>query len=141
MASVIWHTYNQIEQTGAMKLFQSHNPAYKDGEQERDFIYVKDAVEVLFYHMMNRKQSGIYNLGTGKARTFYDLAANTFKAKGQEPSISFIPTPEDIRDKYQYFTEASMDKTLGKGYDKPFHTLEEGIADYVQNYLITGAYY
>jgi ADP-L-glycero-D-manno-heptose 6-epimerase len=141
MASVIWHTYNQIQKTGGMKLFQSHVPEYKDGEQERDFIYVKDAVEVLFYHMINRNANGIYNLGTGKARTFYDLAANTFKAQGLEPKISFIPTPEDIRDKYQYFTEATMEKTHKKGYDKPFHSLEEGIEDYVKNYLMTGAYY
>lgn len=141
MASVIWHTYNQIQKTGAMKLFQSHVLEYKDGEQERDFIYVKDAVEVLYYHMINRNSSGIYNLGTSKARTFYDLAANTFKAQDLEPKISFIPTPEDIRDKYQYFTEATMNKTIEKGYSKPFHSLEEGIEDYVKNYLMTGAYY
>ncbi len=141
MASVIWHTYNQIQKTGGMKLFQSHVPEYKDGEQERDFIYVKDAVEVLFYHMINRNASGIYNLGTGKARTFYDLAANTFKAQDLEPKISFIPTPEDIRDKYQYFTEATMGKTYQKGYGKQFHSLEEGIEDYVKNYLMTGTYY
>lgn len=141
MASVIWHTYNQIQKTGAMKLFQSHNPEYKDGEQMRDFVYVKDVVEVLFYHMTNRKLSGIYNLGSGKARTFLDLAKNTFRAIDKEPDISFIPTPEDIRDKYQYFTEAPMQKTFDKGYDKKLHTLEEGIEDYVKNYLVTGDYY
>jgi ADP-L-glycero-D-manno-heptose 6-epimerase len=141
MASVIWHTFNQIRKTGEMKLFQSHNPNYKDGEQMRDFVYVKDVVDVLFYHMTHRKNSGIYNLGSGKARTFKDLAEGTFKALGLEPKISFVPTPEDIRDKYQYFTEAPMEKTISKGYDKPFTTLEEGIEDYVKNHLVPNTYY
>ncbi len=141
MASVIWHTFNQIKKTGEMKLFQSHNPDYKNGEQMRDFVYVKDVVEVLFYHMMNRKKSGIYNLGSGKARTFKDLAEGTFKALGLEPKISFVPTPDDIRDKYQYFTEAPMEKTISKGYGKPFTTLEEGIEDYVKNHLVPNEYY
>ena len=141
MASVIWHTYNQINKTGGMKLFQSHNPEYKDGEQMRDFVYVKDVVNVLFFLMENRKHSGIYNLGSGKARTFLDLAKNTFYALDKEPNISFIPTPEDIRDKYQYFTEANMEKLKSIGYSIPFHTLEEGISDYVKNYLSTEKYY
>ncbi len=135
MASVIFHTFNQIEKTGAMKLFRSHNPEFKDGEQLRDFIYVKDAAEVLYFLMKNQKQSGIYNLGTGQARSFNDLAINTFKALGLEPQISYIDTPADIRDKYQYFTEADMSKLRSVGYDKPFSTLEEGVEDYVQNYL------
>lgn len=141
MASVIWHCFNQIQKTGKMKLFQSHNPEYKDGEQMRDFVYVKDVVDVLFYHMMNRTHSGIYNLGSGKARTFLDLAKSTFHALGRTPDISFIPTPEDIRDKYQYFTEAKMDKLRDKGYPAEFSTLEEGIQDYVQEYLVPGKYY
>jgi ADP-L-glycero-D-manno-heptose 6-epimerase len=141
MASVVWHTFNQIQKTGKMKLFKSHNPDFQDGEQQRDFVYVKDVADVLIFHMENRIKSGIYNLGSGKARTFYDLAANTFKAMDKEPDISFIPTPEDIRDKYQYFTEAKMEKTRKKGYDKPFHTLEEGIKDYVKNYLIPGKHF
>ena len=140
MASVILHTFNQIKATGKMKLFQSHNPEFKDGEQMRDFVYVKDVVDVLYFFMHHRKDSGIYNLGTGKARTFLDLATNTFKALNKEPEISFIPTPEDIRDKYQYFTEAPMHKLLAIGYNKPFHTLEEGVADYVTNYLVPGKY-
>ncbi|MGV3509724.1 MAG: ADP-glyceromanno-heptose 6-epimerase, partial [Sphingobacteriaceae bacterium] len=106
MASVIFHTYNQIMKSGEMKLFQSHNPDFKDGEQMRDFVYVKDVIEVMYFFMHHRKDSGIYNLGSGKARTFLDLAKNTFKALDKEPRIQFIPTPEDIRDKYQYFTEA-----------------------------------
>lgn len=140
MASVIFHTYNQIIKSGEMKLFQSHNPDFKDGEQMRDFVYVKDVVEVMYFLMHHRKDSGIYNLGSGKARTFLDLAKNTFKALEKEPNINFIPTPEDIRDKYQYFTEAKMDKLASIGYHKPFSTLEEGIEDYVKNYLSKGEY-
>lgn len=140
MASVVFHTFNQIMKTGAMKLFQSHNPDFKDGEQMRDFVYVKDVVDVMYFLMHHRKDSGIYNLGSGKARTFLDLATNTFKALDKEPEISFIPTPEDIRDKYQYFTEANMDKLVSIGYHKPFHTLEEGVEDYVKNYLVSHKY-
>lgn len=138
MASVILHAFNQIQQTGEMKLFQSHKTDVKDGEQKRDFVYVKDVTDVMYFLMHHRKDSGIYNLGSGKARTFLDLATNTFKALDKEPNIKFIPTPEDIRDKYQYFTEAKMDKLLSIGYHKPFHTLEEGIEDYVKNYLVEG---
>lgn len=140
MASVIMHAYNQIKATDKMKLFRSHNPDYRDGEQMRDFIYVKDLIDVCIYLMHHRKNSGIYNLGSGQARTFKDLVENTFKAMDKTPDISFIDTPIDIRDKYQYFTEANMSKLRSIGYDKPFHTLEEGVADYVKNYLSTGAY-
>jgi ADP-L-glycero-D-manno-heptose 6-epimerase len=141
MASVVFHSFNQIQKTGAMQLFASHDPNYKDGEQIRDFVYVKDALDVLVFHMENRKHSGIYNLGTGKSRTFYDLAAATFKALGLEPKISFIPTPEDIRDKYQYFTEAKMEKLHEAGYNKSFMELEDAIKDYVQNHLMTDTYF
>lgn len=141
MASVIFHAFNQINKTGGMKLFRSHNPEYKDGEQLRDFIYVKDVVNVCLFLMEEEQPSGIYNLGSGKARTFLDLTKNTFKAMGKEPNIGFIDTPEDIRDKYQYFTEADMSKLIDAGYKKPFHTLEEGVEDYVKNYLIEGNYY
>ncbi len=136
MASVIWHAFTQIQKTGKMKLFRSHNPLYKDGEQMRDFIYVKDVVEVCYFLMHHRKNSGIYNLGSGKARTFLDLTRAVFKALNKPESIDFIDTPVDIRDKYQYFTEAKMDKLKKIGYAKPFHTLEEGTTDYVQNYLM-----
>ena len=136
MASVVFHAYKQIQETQSMKLFRSHNPDYLDGGQKRDFVYVKDVVEVCMFLMQNRKNSGIYNLGSGKARTFLDLAKNTFKAMKVEPKITFIDTPADIRDKYQYFTEANMRKLKSIGYTKAFHTLEEGIKDYVENYLM-----
>jgi ADP-L-glycero-D-manno-heptose 6-epimerase len=135
MASVVFHAFNQIKQTGKMKLFRSHNPKYKDGEQLRDFIYVKDAVDVCFFLMLHRKNSGIYNLGTGKARTFHDLVRNVFTSMDKKESIEFIDTPADIRDKYQYFTEAKMEKLRKAGYNKPFTSLEEGVKDYVTNYL------
>ena len=140
MASVIFHSFNQITKTGAMKLFASHNPDYKDGEQLRDFVYVKDVVSVCLFLMDQKAENGLYNLGTGTARTFVDLTKATFKAMGKEADISFIPTPEDIRDKYQYFTEAKMDKLKRNGYTKEFYTLEEGVTDYVQNYLIKEEY-
>ncbi len=135
-ASVIWHAFHQIQKTSKMKLFRSHNPQYKNGEQMRDFVYVKDVVEVCYFLMHHRKNSGIYNLGSGKARTFLDLTRAVFKAVNKPESIDFIDTPVDIRDKYQYFTEAKMDKLKKIGYVKPFHTLEEGATDYVQNYLM-----
>lgn len=135
MASVIFHAFKQISATDKMKLFKSHNPKFKDGEQMRDFIYVKDVVEVCYFLMNHRKNSGIYNLGSGKARTFLDLTRNVFKAMNRKEQIEFIDTPEDIRDKYQYFTEANMKKLKSIGYNKPFFTLEEGVEDYVKNYL------
>lgn len=141
MASVILHAYRQISEKGSMKLFASHNPKFKDGEQLRDFVYVKDVVSVCTYLMDKKPTSGLYNLGTGKARTFLDLAKATFKAMGVEETISFIPTPEDIRDKYQYFTEAEMNKLIETGYSKSFTTLEDGVRDYVQNYLMVDKYY
>lgn len=141
MASVILHSFRQISQTGGMKLFRSHNPEYQDGEQLRDFIYVKDVVDVCVFLMLNRKNSGIYNLGTGKARTFLDLTKATFKAMEKKENISFIDTPEDIRDKYQYFTEANMQKLISIGYTKPFTSLEDGVEDYVKNYLLENLYY
>jgi len=141
MASVISHAFKQINQTGKMKLFRSHRPDYKDGEQLRDFVYVKDVIEVCLFLMENRKQSGIYNLGSGKARTFKDLVLATFKAMDKPSEIEFIDTPVDIRDKYQYFTEADMSKLISSGYTKPFTTLEEGVNDYVKNYLMNNAIY
>ena len=136
MASVILHAFKQINATDKMKLFKSHNPKFKDGEQMRDFVYVKDVVDVCYYLMHHRKNSGIYNLGSGKARTFLDLTRNVFRAMNKTETIEFIDTPEDIRDKYQYFTEANMKKLKSIGYNKPFSTLEEGVSDYVKNYLI-----
>lgn len=141
MASVIFHAFNQINATGGMKLFRSHNPNYTDGGQLRDFVYVKDVVSVCMYLMTNSPDSGIYNLGSGKARTFLDLTKATFKAMGKEENISFIDTPEDIRDKYQYFTEADMSKLIESGYNQKFYSLEEGVEDYVKNYLSEHNYY
>jgi ADP-L-glycero-D-manno-heptose 6-epimerase len=136
MASVIFHAFEQISKSGEMKLFRSHRPDYTDGGQMRDFVYVKDVVEVCTFLMHHRKNSGIYNLGSGIARPFLDLAKSTFLAMGLEPKINFIDTPEDIREKYQYFTEATMTKLIHIGYNKPFHSLEEGVHDYVTHYLL-----
>lgn len=140
MASVIFHAFQQILKNGKMKLFRSHKPEYRDGEQLRDFVYVKDVCSVCLFLLNHRKNSGIYNLGSGKARTFLSLAKNTFAAMGKVENIEFIDTPADIRDKYQYYTEADMRKLISIGYKKPFYTLEEGIRDYVVNYLEPNRY-
>jgi ADP-L-glycero-D-manno-heptose 6-epimerase len=136
MASVIFHTFKQIKENGKMNLFRSHNPNFSDGGQLRDFVYVKDVASVCEYLMNEKPQSAIYNLGSGKARTFLDLATLTFKALNLEPNIEFIDTPIDIRDKYQYFTEANMSKLIESGYSQPFYSLEEGVTDYVKNFLV-----
>jgi len=141
MASVVMHAFNQIQKTGAMKLFMSHNPKYQNGGQLRDFIYIKDVLNVIMFWYNHQSDSGIYNLGTGKARTFKDLAKSVFQALSLDPDISYIPTPEDIRDKYQYFTEANMAKTIEAGYQLGFTELEDGIRDYVENYLLKNEYY
>jgi len=141
MASVIFHAHRQILENGSVKLFRSHKPEYKDGEQLRDFVYVKDVTEVCIFLLHHRKDQGIYNLGSGKARSFLDLAKSTFNSLNKEPKIEFIDTPADIRDNYQYFTEANMDKLRSIGYDKPFTSLEDGVNDYVGNYLEGKKYY
>jgi ADP-L-glycero-D-manno-heptose 6-epimerase len=124
-----------------VKLFRSHNPEYKDGGQLRDFIYVKDVIDVMLFLMRHPSDPGIYNLGTGKARTFLDLANAVFSALNIPPNIEFIDTPFDIRDKYQYFTQAKMEKLRAIGYEKPFFSLESGIEEYVQGYLIDSTYF
>lgn len=145
MASVVWHSFRQIREKGSVRLFKSHRPDFKDGQQLRDFIYVKDVLDVCFW-LMDRwnaekpVDSGIYNLGTGKARTFLDLVNATFHAMERTPEISFIDIPEDIRETYQYFTEARMEKLRSAGYHSPFTTLEQGIGDYVRNFLLAGKY-
>ncbi len=141
MASVIFHAYNQIIQHGIMKLFRSHHPDFKDGEQSRDFVYVKDVVNVCYFLMLQKRPSGIYNLGTGVARTFNDLAKACFTSLDKKPQIEYIDTPEDIRQKYQYFTQAEMNKLRAIGYTDHFYTLEQGIRDYIQNYLVGNNYY
>ncbi|MFC2086947.1 ADP-glyceromanno-heptose 6-epimerase [Bacteroidota bacterium] len=140
MASVVFHTFNQIKSTDKMQLFRSHHPDYKDGEQKRDFIYVKDVTEAMYFFLHHRKNAGIYNLGTGKARNFNDLVKITFSAMNVKPVIEYTETPEDIRDKYQYFTQAEMNKLKSIQYNHPFTSLESGIEDYVLNYLQVGKY-
>ena len=147
MASVIWHAFNQINKNGVVKLFKSHRPDFKDGQQLRDFIYVKDLLKVIDWMALSMLNSdwdlannGLYNLGTGKARSFYDLAAASFKGLDLKPNIEFIEMPEDLRETYQYFTEANMLKLQKAGYTNLFYTLEEGVDDYVRNYLKTLKY-
>ena len=141
MASVIFHSYNQIQKNGFVKLFKSHKPDFKDGQQLRDFIYVKDVIRVCFWLMKNQPASGIYNLGTGKARSFNDLVSATFGALDLPVKIEYIDMPEDIRETYQYFTEAKMLKLRSVGYMDEFYSLEKGVDDYVRNYLGKNRYY
>lgn len=142
MASVIFHTFHQIKNTGGMKLFRSHRPDFKDGHQSRDFIYVKDILNMILYFMNNQHvDSDIYNFGTGKARTFLDLAKSTFTAMNVPENISYIDTPVDIRDAYQYFTEADITKVRAAGYTQEFTTLEDGVNEYVNEYLKKGKYF
>ena len=147
MASVVFHAFNQVykQESGqserVVRLFRSHNPAYPDGGQLRDFIYVKDVIDVVWYLMNHKQDSGIYNLGTGKARCFLDLARAVFAAINKPVNIEFVDTPIDIRDKYQYFTEAQMGKLRSVGYEKPFYSLEAGIEEYVQGYLVDTVYF
>lgn len=141
MASVIFHSVNQIKASGLVKLFKSHRPDFKDGQQLRDFIYVKDLLKVAVWLMENQPFSGLYNLGTGIARSFEDLVKATFAALDLETNIEFIDMPEDIRDKYQYFTEANMSKLKAVGYKDDFYSLENGVDDYVRNFLSEHKYY
>jgi ADP-L-glycero-D-manno-heptose 6-epimerase len=131
MASMVFHMFNQIDESKKVKLFKSHNPKYSDGGQFRDFIYIDDIVDVCIYLSKNKPESGIYNVGTGKARTFNDLAMAVFMALGHKPNITYIDTPLNIRDQYQYFTQAKMDKLRRIGYSKPFHEIEEGVFKYI----------
>ena len=140
MASVVFHAFHQINNTGGMKLFRSHRKEFEDGKQLRDFIYVEDVVNVLLFMMEQKPASGLYNLGTGKARSFLSLAEAVFKALDKEVNISFIDMPVDIRDKYQYFTEAKMTKLLDAGYARSFYSLEEAVKEYVREYLSKGKY-
>lgn len=140
MASVVFHAFNQIKLNNELKLFKSHNPNYKDGEQKRDFVYVKDVVNVLFNAMQMRRFSGIYNLGSGKARTFNEMATTIFNAMNIPEKINYIDTPIDIRNTYQYYTEAKMNKLINVGFYNQFVPIEEGVKDYIQNYLNNNNY-
>jgi ADP-L-glycero-D-manno-heptose 6-epimerase len=141
MASVVFHAFGQIKNSGRVNLFRSHNPHYDDGMQLRDFIYVKDVVKVLLFAMENKIPSSIYNLGSGHARPFLHLANAVFHSLNKKPNIEFIDTPLDIRNKYQYFTEARMDKLRRAGYKSEFNSLEAAVHDYVNSYLLSGKYY
>jgi len=147
MASVVFHSFNQVMATGKVKLFRSHRTDFGDGEQLRDFIYADDVVSVSYWFMQEATKngknplSGLYNLGTGKARSFNDLVNAIFQSTGKKPNIEYIDTPEDIRDKYQYFTEADMSKLRQAGYSREFYSLEEGIDVYLKNFLIEKKYY
>lgn len=141
MASVIFHAYRQVKDNGSVKLFRSHNAGYKDGEQLRDFIYVADVVSMCHWLMQQQPDSGLYNIGTGEARTFKALVTAIFDTLHLPVNIEYIDTPADIRDKYQYYTQADMDKLLAAGYTFPITSLEEGVQDYITNYLTTGRYY
>lgn len=137
MASMVYHGYHQIRKSGAVRLFQSHKAEYSDGGQLRDFVYVRDVVRVIDDLIKSPEVSGLFNLGTGKARSFLDLALATFSAMGVKPSVEFIPMPEDLRGKYQYFTEATMVKLAKAGITPPQTALEEAVRNYVETWLAT----
>lgn len=140
MASVVFHAYNQIQEKGQVSLFKSYKPEYPDGAQKRDFVYVKDVINVLIFEMETRKNSGLFNLGSGQSHTFLELANAVYEALGIDPNISYIDMPEDIRDNYQYFTEADESRLIQSGYHLGFTEFKVAVCDYVQNYLQTKAY-
>lgn len=141
MASVVLHAFQTIRETGKMKLFRSHHRDYKDGEQSRDFVFVEDIADVMLFFMESQKNRGIFNVGTGKARSFLDLTTSVFKSLNLTPDISFIDTPIDLRGRYQYFTEADIQKLRDIGYTKPFTELEAGVEEYVGEFLMAEACY
>jgi len=138
MRSLVCKSYAEVLKTGVIQLFKSYRPEYRDGEQKRDFLYVKDAVNMTLHLATNPAANGIFNIGSGKARSWNDLALAVFAALGREPRIEYIEMPETIRDKYQYFTQADVHKLLATGYDRPITSLEDAVRDYVVNYLVPG---
>lgn len=140
MRSVVLKAFEQISESGSVQLFKSHRSDYEDGGQMRDFVYVKDAVDMVLYLADHPEANGLFNAGTGSARTFTDLATAVFTAMDRKPSITYIDMPEHLRDRYQYFTQATIDRIRGVGYDAPVNSLEDGITDYVQNYLFPARY-
>ena len=136
MRSLVNKAYGQVLENGKIQLFKSYKPTFKDGEQKRDFLYIKDAVDMTLHLAVTRGANGLFNLGSGEARTWIDLANAVFAALSRPAQIEFIEMPETIRDKYQYFTQANIEKLRGTGYQGPKFTLEEAVADYVQRYLV-----
>jgi len=134
VASQIWP---KVRGGHTVQLFKSHNPDYEDGGQLRDFVYVRDVADVVRWLYDNPQVNGVFNLGSGQARSFRDMAEAVFEAAGKTPDIEYIPMPPSIRDKYQYFTQADMDRLRAAGYPGQMTPLEEGIGDYVRNYLNT----
>lgn len=139
MRSLVNKAFDQISETGELKLFKSHNDAYRDGEFGRDFIYVKDAVDMTLFFIEN-SVGGLFNIGSGRVNTWNTLASAIFKALGREPKVRFIDMPEHLRDKYQYHTEADITRLRDAGYDKPLTALDDAVTDYVQNYLMPDKY-
>jgi len=137
MASIIFHAFGQALNLSTIRLFKSHREDFEHGEQKRDFVYVKDVVDIMDFFLQNDIRSGIYNIGTGKARSFNDIAAATFDALEKKTDITYFDMPENLKKQYQYFTEASIDKLKAAGYRGTIHELEEGITDYVKNHLST----
>jgi ADP-L-glycero-D-manno-heptose 6-epimerase len=140
MRSVVHKAFEQIRDHGKVKLFKSKNSSYKDGEQMRDFVYVKDAVDMTLFFLDKKNINGIFNVGAGKARTWNDLVKSIFTALNKELKIEYIDLPDHLSDKYQYFTEANMEKINKAGYNKPLTPLEDGVNDYVKNYLLKKVY-
>lgn len=140
MRSVVHKAFEQIRDTGKVKLFKSLNPKYKDGEQMRDFVYVKDAVDMTLFFLKNQDKNGLYNVGAGKSRTWNDLVTSLFKAMGKPVNIEYVDLPSHLAEKYQYFTEANLSKIIDAGYKQTTTLLEDGIADYVKNYLLKNSF-
>ncbi len=140
MRSVVHKAFEQIRDVGKVKLFKSYKPEYKDGEQKRDFVYVKDAVDMTLYFLENENVNGLFNVGTGKAQTWVELVTALFNAVGKPVNIEFTEMPEDIREKYQYFTQANLNKIRNAGYNKRIMNVDEGVSDYVKNYLLKDVY-
>lgn len=138
MTSVVFNSFNQIQETGKVQLFRSYKEDYADGEQKRDFVYVKDVAKIIWWLLKNPEINGIYNIGTGQARSWNDLARSVFKALNLDPKIEYIDMPEHLQGKYQYFTQADNDKIMNAGWTGAFTSLEDGVEDYVQNYLVKG---
>ncbi|MEG8946135.1 ADP-glyceromanno-heptose 6-epimerase [Rosettibacter firmus] len=140
MRSVVHKAFEQVRDTGKVKLFKSYKSDYKDGEQKRDFIYVKDAVDITLFFLEHRDKNGIYNVGTGNAQTWIELVTALFNAMNKPVNIEFVEMPDEIKDKYQYFTEANLKKLRAAGYNKPIMNVQQGVSDYVKNYLLKNPY-